>query len=35
VEDSCEYCNNPLGLHEMLGSSWVAAQATAFQEGLS
>jgi hypothetical protein len=35
VEGSCEHGNETSGLHKMLGSSWVAAQLTASQEGLS
>jgi hypothetical protein len=34
VEDSCEY-SNIFGFHKMLGSSRVAVQLAASQEGLS
>jgi hypothetical protein len=34
VEDSCEHGNQPSGSHKMFGSSWIAAQLAASQEGL-
>jgi hypothetical protein len=35
VEGSCEHGDEPSGFHKMLGSSLVAAQLAASQEGLS
>jgi hypothetical protein len=35
VEGSCEHWNEPSGSVMCLGSSWVAAQLAASQEGLS